>query len=75
MQIQTFNTTRQPPTVRATLAADGVSWRITCPLCHTVHVHGAGDGHRAAHCEKGTRHKEVGYILLAPLDDFGQEAA
>lgn len=69
MQIEPFNPNHQPPTVRATLAADGESWRIVCPLCHMVHVHGAQEGHRAAHCDKGTKHKELGYVVLAPQEN------
>ena len=68
MQIEPHIPNRQAPTVRATLAADGQSWRIVCPLCHTVHVHGAQEGHRQPHCDKGTRHRELGYVVLAPVD-------
>jgi len=68
MHIEPLNLSRQPPSVQATLASDGVSWRIVCPHCHMVHVHGADEGHRAAHCEKGTKNKEQGYVLVAPHD-------
>ena len=76
MHAQPYNPDRQPPLVRAVLAADGVNWRITCPHCQTIHVHGTGEGHRQAHCLKGTPHRELGYVLLGPADtDDDQEAA
>lgn len=60
------------PNVQAHRTANGINWRITCPHCHHVHVHGAGggSGHRVAHCEPGTPGKSLGYYLLPPVDDL-----
>ena len=40
-------------------------WRAWCPHCRRYHFHGAGPGHRAAHCADGP-FKGSGYVLLAP---------
>lgn len=29
------------------------SWIVPCPHCGDVHIHGAGEGHRAPHCPRG----------------------
>ncbi len=56
---------------------DGVQWRFWCPFCAAWHYHGAGPGHRGAHCltnqmqgnggssEKPTNSpfKATGYVL------------
>jgi hypothetical protein len=35
-----------------------------CPFCTTYHVHGAGEGHRVAHCYRDDSPlREKGYIL------------
>ncbi|WP_281915556.1 hypothetical protein [Caldimonas thermodepolymerans] len=60
--------TKQPPTVQATWTSDGTSYRITCPHCFRVHVHGPQPGHRAAHCEPGTPGKVLGYFIEPPAD-------
>lgn len=43
---------------------DGSTWRFWCPFCRVEHVHGAGAGHRAAHCfASASPFNETGYIL------------
>lgn len=37
--------------------------RAWCPFCVTYHTHGAGDGHRMAHCAKSTPFTQTGYEL------------
>ena len=34
-----------------------------CIYCDKWHIHGAGDGHRVAHCYDDTPYKDKGYIL------------
>lgn len=55
-----------PPTVRAVWTSTRTAWRINCPHCFAVHVHGAQAGHKAAHCEPGTPGKTLGYVIEAP---------
>lgn len=57
---------RTPPTVQAAWTSTGTSWRIVCPHCFRVHVHGTGPGHRVAHCEPGTTGKYLGYFITPP---------
>lgn len=40
-------------------------WFIRCPHCGGEHVHGAGEGHRVAHCPSEYR-PNPGYILAKP---------
>ncbi len=43
----------------------GNAWRFTCPHCRTVHLHGAGPGHRVAHCIKpGSPFARTGYWII-----------
>src|SRR5687768_14357514 len=56
-----------------TLGAEAVSvagvtrWRVWCRHCQAWHLHGPGEGHRIAHCEKpGSPYAANGYnIVLA----------
>lgn len=57
---------RDIPTVQASWSTDGTLYRIVCPHCHRIHVHGPQPGHKAAHCEPGTPGKVLGYILIGP---------
>lgn len=42
----------------------GHQWRFYCQYCRVYHRHGAGAGHRAAHCTStDSPWKESGYIL------------
>ncbi|HEV6968101.1 hypothetical protein [Roseateles sp.] len=45
------------------------TWTFWCPHCRIEHTHGAGAGHRVAHCASGP-YKARGYVLAA-----GGEAA
>ena len=39
-------------------------WRVWCVHCGEWHYHGAGDGHRTAHClVPGSAYREYGYNL------------
>ena len=40
------------------------SWSFRCPHCNEVHTHGAGAGHRVAHCHPDSPFKEMGYFLV-----------
>ena len=55
------------PTLAAEEAMlDGVKhWRVWCKYCDDWHYHGAGAGHRVAHCEGQTRDSGTGYNLAA----------
>jgi hypothetical protein len=42
-------------------------WRFWCPYCVRHHYHGAGRGHRGAHCTSPTSPlKQSGYVLEGP---------
>lgn len=68
MTDQQHNTTRMPPSVQATWTSAGTGYRINCPHCYQVHVHGPQAGHKAAHCPAGTPGKVLGYFLEPPID-------
>jgi hypothetical protein len=55
---------------RAERARDGhrVVWTFLCPHCRRRHTHGAGPGHRVAHCnDPSSPYEASGYVLaLAP---------
>lgn len=36
---------------------------VWCPYCKIFHNHGAGEGHRIAHCNSDSPFKETGYII------------
>lgn len=40
------------------------TWSFWCPHCRAQHTHGAGAGHRVAHCASGP-YKARGYVLAA----------
>ena len=45
-------------------SADGRQWVFWCPFCHVWHAHGAGPGHRCAHCFRGDSPlQNTGYLL------------
>lgn len=54
---------RKAPEVRAKLTRKGLE--VKCPYCQETHKHGAGEGHRMAHCckEVGSPYLETGYVL------------
>lgn len=67
------NTPRTIPTVQATYTTNGTGYRVMCPHCFSVHVHGPQAGHKVAHFDPGTPGKSVGYFIKPPLDE--QEVA
>lgn len=38
-------------------------WWVWCNACRDWHTHGAGEGHREAHCSGETRYSRTGYNL------------
>jgi hypothetical protein len=61
---------------------DGVKvWRVWCRFCVCWHDHGAGEGHRIAHCaDPGSPYNREGYNLAyagsynaAKVEDSGKE--
>lgn len=38
-------------------------WYVWCSDCREWHSHGAGEGHREAHCNRPTRYLRSGYNL------------
>jgi len=40
-------------------------WAINCPYCSQQHTHGAGPGHRVAHCSIVNEHMQKGYWLTS----------
>ena len=51
------------PVLPACATSDGVTWSVWCCYCLKWHLHGAGAGHRGAHCVRETPHAETGYSL------------
>lgn len=45
-------------------------WRAWCPHCRRYHFHGAGEGHRTAHCTSEPPGFPDGYYLV----EAGQQA-
>jgi len=43
-------TGRAPSVLPAFETADGSQWAVYCSVCKRWHFHGAGAGHRVAHC-------------------------
>ncbi len=43
---------------------DGVHWIVWCVHCLRWHFHGAGSGHRVAHCFSESPYDVTGYILV-----------
>jgi hypothetical protein len=43
----------------------GTTWLVPCDWCQKFHVHGAGPGHRVAHCERPPNgpYEASGYVL------------
>ncbi len=42
-------------------------WKVWCVHCQRWHVHGAGPGHRVAHChDSRSPYYDTGYILVEP---------
>jgi hypothetical protein len=40
------------------------TWKFWCPFCARYHTHGAGYGHRVAHCgDHRSPFYETGYVL------------
>ena len=48
---------------------DGVHFKFYCIWCGREHLHGRGEGHRVAHCDKGSPYKEDGYYLVKETKD------
>lgn len=45
----------------------GRTWKVPCDHCQLFHIHGAGPGHRVAHCERPPQtspYAESGYVLV-----------
>jgi hypothetical protein len=43
---------------------DCETWRFWCDHCNKWHSHGAGAGHRLAHCHKpGSPYERTGYFI------------
>ena len=43
-----------------------LSWRAWCPYCRRYHIHGAGEGHRVAHClDDASPFDGTGYYLVS----------
>lgn len=40
------------------------TWHFWCPYCRKEHTHGAGAGHRVAHCPRPTPLTATGYYLV-----------
>lgn len=55
-------TTDDLPVFRCTTGTR--TWSLYCPHCRIQHTHGAGEGHRVAHCASGP-YKVRGYVLAA----------
>jgi hypothetical protein len=53
-------------------AGGSLRWLVWCRHCHIWHYHGAGDGHREAHCEEPTPYLQSGYNLAyrGPWKDY-----
>ncbi len=49
-------------------SVSAATWRFWCPFCRKYHTHGAGEGHRAAHCiNLASPFVATGYLVrLAP---------
>lgn len=46
-------------------------WKVWCQHCEVFHFHGAGDGHRAAHCSSYlSPYKETGYLIFGPVSSI-----
>ncbi|MFI5282473.1 MAG: hypothetical protein ACHQ0J_05020 [Candidatus Dormibacterales bacterium] len=44
----------------------GSGWRVWCPHCRVYHHHGAGGGHRRAHCtDPKSPYRETGYVVIS----------
>lgn len=43
--------------------SDPVVFTFWCPFCAVWHQHSASNGHRTAHCGKGSPFHESGYVL------------
>jgi hypothetical protein len=39
-------------------------WHFRCPYCRKDHYHGAGEGHRNAHCYDETPVSKTGYYVV-----------
>lgn len=47
------------------------SWKIICPFCGQVHLHGKGEGHRVAHCDgRKARSAVRGGVTYRPQDGY-----
>jgi hypothetical protein len=59
-----MNDTTEPPEVIAYALPDNIHWVMWCEDCRRWHYHGAGPGHRVAHCHsRASRYDHLGYIL------------
>ena len=55
------------PQLPAYPRTDGIpGLRVWCSWCRRWHVHGAGYGHRAAHCHTASPYRDSGYTLTRP---------
>jgi len=44
--------------------------KVWCPFCLVYHLHGIGEGHRAAHCAILTPFREHGYYIALDPEKF-----
>jgi hypothetical protein len=54
---------RTIPTLAGYISADGRYVYVLCEYCERLHTHSAGDGHRVAHCDRGTPYRDAGYYI------------
>ena len=60
------------PLVKATLNKTNTGLELTffCPFCGRKHIHGAGSGHRIAHCYPSELAPTRGYVLVVEDADL-----
>lgn len=51
------------PVVEGVLRFDGYGVKMFCQYCRKWHLHGWGEGHVVAHCDRDTPYRKTGYIL------------
>ena len=51
------------PVLLAYPAGEG-RWKVWCDDCNRWHFHGAGEGHRAAHCDPDGYYDRSGYYIV-----------
>jgi hypothetical protein len=57
---------KEPPIIKCRYSRIHDTYSFFCKYCGAVHTHGAGDGHRNAHCNSHrslSPYRNIGYIL------------